>query len=61
MKLTLAEWMVLMDTLSCSLRFSDVIGAFGYTHETRKQVQAVLNERMKKVSLGVNIQTQDER
>lgn len=49
MKITMAELMVMMDTLAGSQSISDGGRVFGYSQETREKAWTVIMDRMRSV------------
>lgn len=59
MKISMAEFMVLMDTLGGSLSISDGGHVFGYAKETRQGVWQSLHERGKQETVA-NVPTDED-
>jgi hypothetical protein len=53
---TVAEWLVIVDTLRGSLSVADRtdIPLFGYTHETRRRMVDALTERLNEVETALS-------
>lgn len=52
MRLSMLEFMILLDALSVSTRIADNAGLFRYTEKTRKDVWVTLHERMRDAELS---------
>jgi hypothetical protein len=53
MKLTVAEILILVDTLRGSVRIADNARIFGYTSETRAELLEILHNRLKEVEINL--------